>query len=92
LRLWANGQGLNLLKRSKDFMFYGISQVRSLNILPAEQRVQPGEFAKQFRHAKGTILLDVRSPTEFEICHLAEAKSSFFLLLFSLTKQEQFEV
>lgn len=52
-------------------------KVRSLEILSPDQRVSPMEFAKQFRHAKGTILLDVRPLSEFEICHLPEAKSCF---------------
>nr|CAD2142943.1 unnamed protein product [Meloidogyne enterolobii] len=47
-------------------------KVRSLDLLPNDQRITTAEYSK-LRHAKGNILLDVRPHSEFEICHLSEA-------------------
>ncbi|KAF7637690.1 Adenylyltransferase and sulfurtransferase MOCS3-like protein [Meloidogyne graminicola] len=48
-------------------------KVRSLDILPKNQRITTMEYSK-LRHTKeGIILLDVRPRSEFEICHLHEA-------------------
>lgn len=47
-------------------------KVRSLDILPKEQRITTAEYLK-LRYTKGIILLDVRPHSEFEICHLPEA-------------------
>uniref|UniRef100_A0A915NT14 Adenylyltransferase and sulfurtransferase MOCS3 homolog n=1 Tax=Meloidogyne floridensis TaxID=298350 RepID=A0A915NT14_9BILA len=47
-------------------------KVRSLDLLPNDQRITTVEYSK-LRHAKGNILLDVRPHSEFEIffvcCH-----------------------
>ncbi|KAL3098946.1 hypothetical protein niasHS_000934 [Heterodera schachtii] len=51
-------------------------KVRSLCVLSAEQRVSPTEYLNLRNKVGGPfILLDVRPPTEFEICHLPEAKN-----------------
>uniref|UniRef100_A0A183BUD8 Adenylyltransferase and sulfurtransferase MOCS3 homolog n=1 Tax=Globodera pallida TaxID=36090 RepID=A0A183BUD8_GLOPA len=51
-------------------------KVRSLNLLSPEKRTSPREYSNLRGKGVGTaILLDVRPPTEFDICRLPEAKN-----------------
>jgi len=70
----------SLCSRSFDIfknIFLILSKVRSLDLLPNDQRITTAEYSK-LRHSKGNILLDVRPHSEFEICHLSEAISKLF--------------